>query len=185
MDTQASDLPSPKPLSLLLVDDDEASRRLLAVALEARGFQVTQAATREEAIDLMLAGPFGFAIFDLNLPDGSGLDLMTTIQQTSQAARVMVLTGHGDIPTAIAAARLGVFDYMLKPADPDEIAALLRAAPGQAAKPPAAPKSSQRVRWEHIQSIHLACHGNVSLTARRLQMHRRTLQRIMAKRAPR
>ena len=171
--------------TLLLVDDDDQARRLLTTALENRGFRVSQAATFQVPMKLIQSARYAFAVFDLHLPDGSGLDLVESMRHESPTTKVLILTGHGNIETAIVGAKLGIIDYLLKPADPDAIVSALVAEPGAAPKLPAAPKSAQRVRWEHIQSIYHACHENVSLTARQLNMHRRTLQRIMAKHAPR
>lgn len=169
---------------LLLVDDDEAFRRRLAVALERRGYVVTQAGGVEEAC--RIAGDVNpeFAVVDLRMPDGSGLDVVQAIHDAREDARVIVLTGYGNIATAVAAVKAGAIDYLAKPADADEIDAALNMGDRPLPPPPENPMSADRVRWEHIQRVFEQCDRNVSETARRLGMHRRTLQRILAKYSP-
>ncbi|NJR13908.1 MAG: ActR/PrrA/RegA family redox response regulator transcription factor [Phyllobacteriaceae bacterium] len=172
--------------SLLIVEDDKALRSRLARALEQRGFVVAQAETVEEAIGLVKGNAPAFAVVDMRLADGNGLDVIEAIRAKRDDTRTIVLTGYGNIATAVTAVKLGAVDYLSKPADADEIvAALLRAPGAKAPPPPENPMSADRVRWEHIQRVYESCDRNVSETARRLSMHRRTLQRILAKRAPR
>ena len=126
-----------------------------------------------------------FAVVDLKLDDGNGLDVVERLHEVRPGARVVVLTGFGNIATAVAAVKFGAIDYLSKPADADDIMGALLAAPGAKPQPPENPMSADRVRWEHIQRVYELCGHNVSETARRLNMHRRTLQRILAKRSPR
>ena len=122
---------------------------------------------------------------DLRLKDGNGLDVVEALRERRPDARVVVLTGYGAIATAVAAVKIGATDYLSKPADANEITAALLAHEDALPPPPENPMSADRVRWEHIQRIYEQCERNVSETARRLNMHRRTLQRILAKRSPR
>jgi two-component system response regulator RegA len=153
--------------------------------MEARGFTVTQAETVAEgkARARKRRPPMPWLI--LKLDDGNGLDVVETLHTTRPKAEVVVLTGFGNIATAVAAVKYGAIDYLPKPADADDILAALMATPGTKPKPPENPMSADRVRWEHIQRVYELCGHNVSETARRLNMHRRTLQRILAKRSPR
>jgi two-component system response regulator RegA len=168
--------------SLLLVDDDAPFRQRLARAMEARGFIVTAAETADEAMAISRRTPPAFAVVDLRLgQSGNGLDVVDVIHQTRPDARVVVLTGYGNITTAV---KHGAIDYLSKPADADDVAAALLAHPRSKPAPPDNPMSADRVRWEHIQRVYELCGQNVSETARRLNMHRRTLQRILAKRSP-
>ncbi len=170
--------------SLLIVDDDGPFIRRLAKAMEARGFAVESAESVSEGISRARARPPQYAVVDLRLGDGNGLDVIAAIRQNKADARVIVLTGYGNIATAVNAVKLGAEDYLAKPADADEIYAALVRSPGDKVEPPENPMSADRVRWEHIQRVYEMCERNVSETARRLNMHRRTLQRILAKRAP-
>lgn len=170
--------------SLLIVDDDGPFIRRLAKAMEARGFAVESAESVSEGINRARARPPQYAVVDLRLGDGNGLDVIAAIRQNKADARVIVLTGYGNIATAVNAVKLGAEDYLAKPADADEIYAALVRSPGDKVEPPENPMSADRVRWEHIQRVYEMCERNVSETARRLNMHRRTLQRILAKRAP-
>jgi two-component system, response regulator RegA len=170
--------------SLLIVDDDGPFVRRLARAMEIRGFAVETAETVAEGIAKARARPPRYSVVDLRLGDGNGLDVIAAIRQRNEDARVVVLTGYGNIATAVNAVKLGAEDYLAKPADADEIFAALVRLPGNRAEPPENPMSADRVRWEHIQRVYEMCERNVSETARRLNMHRRTLQRILAKRAP-
>lgn len=170
--------------SLLIVDDDGPFIRRLAKAMEARGFAVESAESVSEGISRARARPPQYAVVDLRLGDGNGLDVIAAIRQNKVDARVIVLTGYGNIATAVNAVKLGAEDYLAKPADADEIYAALVRSPGDKVEPPENPMSADRVRWEHIQRVYEMCDRNVSETARRLNMHRRTLQRILAKRAP-
>lgn len=172
-------------LTLLLVDDDAPFLSRLARAMESRGFTVTAAGTVREGKEFARTLMPAFAVVDLRLDDGNGLEVVKTLQEARPDARVVVLTGYGNIATAVTAVKLGAVDYLAKPADADDIEAALLARTGDKAEPPENPMSADRVRWEHIQRVYELCDRNVSETARRLNMHRRTLQRILAKRAPR
>ncbi|SMO72047.1 ActR/PrrA/RegA family redox response regulator transcription factor [Paracoccus laeviglucosivorans] len=172
--------------SLLLVDDDDIFLNRLARAMEKRGFIVSRAASVAEAQSIVAAAPPAFAVVDLRLEDGNGLDVVDALREARQDARIIVLTGYGAIATAVAAVKMGATDYLSKPADADEVTrALLSNAEAALPPPPESPMSADRVRWEHIQRVYEQCDRNVSETARRLHMHRRTLQRILAKRSPR
>ncbi len=169
----------PEDRSVLLVEDDRPFRERLARAMQARGFDVKIAETVREGIAIAKDDPPAFAVIDLKLEDGNGLDVVEALHATRPSARVVVLTGFGNIATAVAA------DYLSKPADADDITRALLAPAGGKPMPPENPMSADRVRWEHIQRVYELCGHNVSETARRLNMHRRTLQRILAKRSPR
>lgn len=171
--------------SLLVLDDDMALRTRLGRALEQRGFEVRMAAGVAEALELVKAAAPAFAVLDMRLDDGTGLKVVQAIRDARPDARVVMLTGYGNIATAVAAVKAGAVDYLAKPADADDVARALLAAGDHLAAPPDNPMSADRVRWEHIQRVYELCGHNVSETARRLSMHRRTLQRILAKRAPR
>ena len=170
---------------LLLVDDDAPLRRSMARALERRGFQVLPAEGVAEARALAREHRPEFAVLDMRLAEGSGLDLVRTLRELRPETRIVIVTGYGNIATAVAAIKAGAVDYLAKPVDADDVAnALLKS--GQGLPPPREnPMSADRVRWEHIQRVFEQCNRNVSETARRLNMHRRTLQRILNKRAPR
>jgi two-component system response regulator RegA len=171
--------------TVLVMDDDAPLRTRLGRALEQRGFEVTLVGSVSEAIDTVKSKPPAFAVLDMRLDDGNGLQVCETIQNVRPDARVIMLTGYGNIATAVAAVKAGAVDYLPKPADADDVArALLAARDGSAPAPPDNPMSADRVRWEHIQRVYELCNHNISETARRLNMHRRTLQRILAKRAP-
>jgi len=171
--------------SLLLVDDDEAFVKRLARAMEKRGFTVQTAESVAAGRTMALRNPPAYAVVDLRLEDGNGLDVVEAIREKRADARVVVLTGYGAIATAVAAVKIGATDYLAKPADANQITAALLATGDDLPPPPENPMSADRVRWEHIQRIYEQCDRNVSETARRLSMHRRTLQRILAKRSPR
>lgn len=171
--------------TLLLVDDDGPFLRRLARAMESRGFDTDIAESVKEGISKAGARPPKFAVVDLRLEDGSGLDVISAIRKERSDTRTIVLTGYGNIATAVTAVKLGALDYLAKPADADDIVHALIQRPGEKIEPPENPMSADRVRWEHIQRVFEMCDRNVSETARRLNMHRRTLQRILAKRAPR
>lgn len=174
----------PADNSLLLVDDDEVFLNRLARAMEKRGFQVTCAGSVSAARDILKDNAPAHAVVDLRLEDGSGLDVVDALREARADARIVVLTGYGAIATAVAAVKMGATDYLAKPADADEVTRALLSA-GTLPPPPDTPMSADRVRWEHIQRVYEQCDRNVSETARRLHMHRRTLQRILAKRGPR
>ena len=169
--------------SLLLLDDDAPLRNRLGRALESRGFQTTLVETVAEALNSVRGRPPAFAVLDMRLEDGSGLKVVEQLRDARPDARIVMLTGYGNIATAVAAVKAGAVDYLSKPADADDVARALLAQ-GAAPAPPENPMSADRVRWEHIQRVYELCNHNVSETARRLNMHRRTLQRILAKRAP-
>jgi two-component system response regulator RegA len=171
--------------SLLIVDDDRPFLTRLARAMETRGYAVRTAETVADGMAAINEAAPAFAVIDMRLTDGNGLDVVTHLKERRPDARGIVLTGYGNIATAVTAVKLGAFDYLAKPADADEIHAALMAQQGNRAQLPENPMSADRVRWEHIQRVYELCNRNVSETARRLNMHRRTLQRILAKRAPR
>lgn len=171
--------------TLLLVDDDKPFLTRLARAMESRGFAVDTAESVEEAVAKVRAAPPAYAVVDMRLGDGNGLDVVSAIRDKRDDCRTIILTGYGNIATAVNAVKLGAVDYLSKPADADDVYAALTRQTGEKAAPPENPMSADRVRWEHIQRVYEMCDRNVSETARRLNMHRRTLQRILAKRAPR
>ena len=171
--------------SLLIVDDDNPFRERLARAMEKKGFTVSQAESVKNGITLAKQKKPAFAVVDLRLGDGNGLQVVKEIQTSNSESRVIMLTGYGNIPTAVAAIKQGAIDYLAKPADADDIERALLADPNQKAAPPENPMSADRVKWEHIHRVFELCNRNVSETARRLKMHRRTLQRILSKRSPR
>ncbi|MDQ0314000.1 two-component system response regulator RegA [Amorphus orientalis] len=172
-------------VTLLIVDDDHAFVQRLARAMEKRGFETETSETIEDAIARIESNPPAYAVVDMRLGDGNGLDVVDRLRQVRPDARSVVLTGYGNIATAVTAVKLGAMDYLSKPADADDVVTALLRNPEDRAAPPDNPMSADRVRWEHIQRIYELCDRNVSETARRLNMHRRTLQRILAKRAPR
>ena len=169
--------------TLLIVDDDKPFLQRLARAMETRGFTVrTAESVADGLMQLEIASP-AFAVVDLRLGDGNGLDVISALKARRPDARAIVLTGYGNIATAVNAVKLGAVDYLSKPVDADHVVhALLNG--DRAVEPPEKPMTPDRIRWEHIQRIYELCNQNVSETARRLNMHRRTLQRILAKRAP-
>ncbi len=171
--------------SLLLLDDDEPFLRRLSRAMEKRGFDVTAVETVAAGRAAAEARPPAYAVIDLRLEDGNGLDLVETLRARRPDGRIVVLTGYGAIATAVAAVRIGAWDYLSKPADADDVTGALLAVGHARPAPSENPMSADRIRWEHIQRIYEMCDRNVSETARRLNMHRRTLQRILAKRCPR
>jgi two-component system response regulator RegA len=174
----------PGDRSLLIVEDDKSFLQRLARAMESRGFTVTTAESVADGLtQLEIASP-AFAVVDMRLEDGNGLDVISALKRRRPDARAIILTGYGNIATAVNAVKLGAVDYLSKPVDADDVVAALLALDGRKAEPPENPMSADRVRWEHIQRIYELCGRNVSETARRLNMHRRTLQRILAKRAP-
>jgi two-component system response regulator RegA len=174
----------PEDRSLVLVDDDRAFVQRLAKAMEGRGFEVRTAHSVAEGLSLINTKPPAFAVVDMRLEDGNGLDVVAELAKLRPQARSIVLTGYGNIATAVSAVKLGAVDYLAKPADADDVTDALLAPHDEKAPPPENPMSADRVRWEHIQRVYELCNRNVSETARRLNMHRRTLQRILAKRAP-
>ncbi len=171
--------------TLLIVDDDKPFLQRLARAMELRGFEVETAASIAEGLARVEARAPAYAVVDMRLGDGNGLDVVEALRESRPDARTVVLTGYGNIATAVTAVKLGATDYLSKPADADEVMRALTRTTEDRAPPPENPMSADRVRWEHIQRVYELCERNVSETARRLNMHRRTLQRILAKRAPR
>jgi two-component system response regulator RegA len=175
----------PVERSLLIVDDDRSFLQRLAKALEQRGFSVTTAESVADGLLQVETAAPAYAVVDMRLSDGNGLDVICALKRQRPDARGIILTGYGNIATAVNAVKLGAVDYLAKPADADDVVAALLANGDAKCEPPDNPMSADRVRWEHIQRIYELCGRNVSETARRLNMHRRTLQRILAKRAPR
>jgi two-component system response regulator RegA len=182
-ETTASAIPGDR--SLLIVEDDKSFLQRLARAMEGRGFSVTTAESVAAGLDQVEKSAPAYAVVDMRLGDGSGIEVISALKDRRPEARGIILTGYGNIATAVNAVKLGAVDYLSKPADADEVCAALKAGPGQMPELPENPMSADRVRWEHIQRVYELCGHNVSETARRLSMHRRTLQRILAKRAPR
>ena len=170
--------------TLLVVDDDEPFLRRLTKAMEKRGFKVESAGSVAAGRAIATARPPAYAVVDLRLTDGNGLDVVEVLHEKRPDCRVVVLTGYGAIATAVAAVKIGATDYLSKPADASDIMNALLASGDDLPPPPENPMSADRVRWEHIQRVYELCDRNVSETARRLNMHRRTLQRILAKRSP-
>ena len=172
--------------SLLILDDDDPLRGRLSRAMEKKGFIVKEAKTVAEGLQIVKnSPPPSFALVDLRLEGGSGLDVVKELSKNRKDCRIVMLTGYGNLPTAVAAIKAGAIDYMAKPVDADDVEAALLASPESKAKPPENPMSADRVKWEHIHRVFELCNRNVSETARRLKMHRRTLQRILSKRSPR
>jgi two-component system, response regulator RegA len=171
--------------SLLLVDDDQPFLRRLARAMEKRGFVPETAETVAEGKAIARARPPAYAVIDLRLEDGNGFDVVECLREIRPECRIVVLTGYGAIATAVAAVKMGAVDYLAKPADANDITNALLSTEAPLPPPSDNPMSADRVRWEHIQRVYEQCERNVSETARRLNMHRRTLQRILAKRSPR
>ncbi len=176
--------PVPSERTLLIVEDDKSFLQRLARAMEGRGFVVTTAELVAEGLLQVEKAVPAFAVVDMRLADGNGLDVISAMKRRRPEARAIILTGYGNIATAVNAVKLGAVDYLAKPVDADDVVAALLAAENRKIEPPENPMSADRVRWEHIQRIYELCNRNVSETARRLNMHRRTLQRILAKRAP-
>ena len=173
-----------KDNSLLIVDDDNPFRERLSRSMEKKGFKVSQAEGVKKGIEAVRINKPAFAVVDLRLNDGNGLEVVKEIQNSNSKSRIIMLTGYGNISTAVAAIKEGAIDYLSKPADADDIEKALLADPNSKAEPPENPMSADRVKWEHIHRIFELCNRNVSETARRLKMHRRTLQRILSKKSP-
>ena len=171
--------------SLLILDDDQPFLKRLSVAMEKRGFNVFPANSMAEFSRIIESDCPNYAIIDLRLSDGTGLDAVESIRNLNPKSKIIVLTGYGAIATAVAAVKIGAIDYLAKPADANDILNALVFSDQSKPPPPVNPMSADRVKWEHIQRIFELCNRNVSETARRLNMHRRTLQRILAKRSPR
>jgi two-component system response regulator RegA len=175
----------PGERTVLIVEDDKSFLQRLAKALESRGFAVTIAESVADGLRQVERSAPAFAVVDMRLGDGNGLDVISALKRSRPEARGIILTGYGNIATAVNAVKLGAVDYLAKPVDADDVVAALLAHDNTKIELPENPMSADRVRWEHIQRIYELCGRNVSETARRLNMHRRTLQRILAKRAPR
>ena len=171
--------------TLMVLDDDAPLRTRLGRALEQRGFATTLVGSVSEALAAVRIGAPAYAVLDMRLDDGTGIKVVEAIRHARPDAKIVMLTGYGNIATAVTAVKSGAIDYLSKPADADDVARALLATGGEMPQLPAKPMSADRVRWEHIQRVYELCGHNVSETARRLDMHRRTLQRILAKRAPR
>jgi two-component system response regulator RegA len=170
--------------TLLVVDDDEVFRRRLARAFAERGFVVREAADGDAALALAREESPELAVVDLRMPGAGGLEVVRGLREIDPTTRIVVLTGYGSIATAVEAMRLGAVHYVAKPADADDLlAAFARAETSAAAVPTAdaAVPSLARVEWEHIQRVLTDCGGNVSQAARLLGLHRRSLQRKLAK----
>ena len=163
--------------TLLILDDDDPLRGRLARAMQKKGFFVKEAKTVSEGLQIAKKDTPSFALVDLRLEDGNGLDVVKELSRIKKDCRIVMLTGYGNLPTAVAAVKAGAIDYMAKPVDADDVEAALLASPEN-------PMSADRVKWEHIHRVFELCNRNVSETARRLKMHRRTLQRILSKRSP-
>jgi two-component system, response regulator RegA len=174
----------PTDRTLLIVEDDKSFQQRLARAMESRGFRVSVAGSVADGLGQLETASPAFAVVDMRLEDGNGLDVISELKRRRPDARAIILTGYGNIATAVNAVKLGAVDYLSKPVDADDVAAALLQIDGRKAEPPENPMSADRIRWEHIQRIYELCDRNVSETARRLNMHRRTLQRILGKRAP-
>lgn len=170
--------------TLLLVDDDEAFVKRLARAMEKRGFVPETAESVAMGKAIAQTRPPAYAVVDLRLEDGNGLDVVEALRERRPDCRIVVLTGYGAIATAVAAVKVGAIDYLSKPTDANDVTNALLSRGESLPPPPENPMSADRVRWEHIQRVYEQCERNVSETARRLNMHRRTLQRILAKRSP-
>ena len=184
MGTAMSHTTNSTPNQLMVVDDDAPFRRQLVRAMERRGFAVISAESFAEAEVLSGQNDINYAIVDIRLDDKNGLDLVPILRDHHPDIKIVVLTGYGNITSAVNAIKVGAVDYLAKPADPDDIFAALKTEGGNKPVPPEDPMSADRVKWEHIQRVYELCDRNVSETARRLKMHRRTLQRILAKRSP-
>ena len=173
-----------KDNSLLIVDDDNPFRERLSRSMEKKGFKVSQAEGVKKGIEVVKIEKPAFAVVDLRLNDGNGLEVVKEIQNSNSESRIIMLTGYGNIPTTVAAIKEGAIDYLSKPADADDVEKALLAGQKKQAEPPENPMSADRVKWEHIHRVFELCNRNVSETARRLRMHRRTLQRILSKKSP-
>jgi two-component system, response regulator RegA len=169
--------------SVLVVEDDKPLLHCLASAMEARGFKAMTAESVCEGLAQIELGAPEFAVVDMRLVDGCGLEIISALKERRPDARSIILTGYGNIATAVRAVKLGAIDYLIKPADVDDIVMTLLTPKGARAEAPSHPMPADRVRWEHIRQVHESCGLNVSETSRRLNMHRRTLQRILSRRA--
>ena len=171
--------------NLLIVDDDTPFRDRLSRSMEKKGFVVEAYSSYNSCMSRCLEKKFDYAIIDMRLEDGSGLELIKKIKEISPHTKSLLLTGYGNIATAVAAIKTGAIDYLPKPAEIEQIYDALTNSNETLPPPPENPMTADRIRWEHIQRVFILCKRNVSETARRLRMHRRTLQRILNKHAPR
>ena len=172
----------PRRKSVLIVDNDKTLMQCLARAMEARGFKVTTAGSVFDGLTQVKLSAPEYAVADLRLEDGCGLDVISALKQQRPDARAIILTGYGNIATAVNAVKIGAHDYLTKPVEVDDVISALLAPKGGQADAPEHPMSADHVRRQHIQQVYETCGRNVSETARRLNMHRRTLQRIMTRR---
>ena len=170
---------------LIIVDDDTPFRERLGKSMEKKGFFVETISNYNDCMKRCSEEYFDYAIVDMRLEDGSGLELIKKIKEISPTTKSLLLTGYGNIATAVAAIKTGAIDYLPKPAEIDQIYKALTNTDEILPPPPENPMTADRIRWEHIQRVFILCNRNVSETARRLRMHRRTLQRILNKHAPR
>ncbi len=174
-----------KDKSLFIIEDDKSFRERLTTSFTRKDFIVTAAGSKKEALEILSKHSFHYAIVDLRLGDGSGLDVIKVIKEQNPDCRTVMLTSYGNIATAVSSVKLGADDYVPKPANIDDIEkSLMSNSSNTLPPPPENPMSADRIRWEHIQRVFTQCNRNVSETARRLKMHRRTLQRILNKHAP-
>lgn len=171
--------------TLLIVDDDNPLRNRLVRAMEQRGFEAAGVATIAEGLTAARSTPPAYAVVDMRLEDGNGMEVVEALRAAREDIRIVMLSGYGNIASAVTAVKKGAVDFLAKPADADQIVAALLETDRPLPPPPEDPMSADRVRWEHIQRVFEQCNRNVSETARRLKMHRRTLQRILNKHAPR
>ena len=169
---------------LIIVDDDFPFRERLSRSMQKKGFNVENFSNSLETIKRISVKKFDYAIVDMRLEDGSGLELIKKMKENNPNTKPLLLTGYGNIATAVAAIKSGAIDYLPKPAEVDQIYDALTSSKDMLPPPPENPMSADRIRWEHIQRVFIQCSRNVSETARRLRMHRRTLQRILNKHAP-
>lgn len=169
---------------LLIVDDDQVWLNQLSRAMTRRGLLVFEAQSVEEALNILTREKFDYGVIDLRLDDGDGLAIISELRKLNPNSKSIILTGFGNIANAVSAIKLGAVDYLAKPANIEDIISSLFVEKDAKVPPPEQPMSANRIRWEHIQRVYELCDKNVSETARRLKMHRRTLQRILSKRAP-
>ncbi|MEC7381040.1 MAG: ActR/PrrA/RegA family redox response regulator transcription factor [Pseudomonadota bacterium] len=169
---------------LLIVDDDQVWLNQLSRAMTRRGLLVFEAQSVEEALNILVKEKFDYGVIDLRLDDGDGLEIISELRKLNPKSKSIILTGFGNIANAVSAIKLGAVDYLAKPANIEDIISSLFVEKDEKVPPPEQPMSANRIRWEHIQRVYELCDKNVSETARRLKMHRRTLQRILSKRAP-
>ena len=169
---------------LLIVDDDQVWLNQLSRAMTRRGLLVFESQSVEEALNILVKEKFDYGVIDLRLDDGDGLEIISELRKLNPNSKSIILTGFGNIANAVSAIKLGAVDYLAKPANIEDIISSLFVEKDEKVPPPEQPMSANRIRWEHIQRVYELCDKNVSETARRLKMHRRTLQRILSKRAP-